>query len=53
MEPIDLKNTPDFNKAVHYNYTELIREQAQETPNPPAYLLFYTRKWVIETNMSK
>jgi hypothetical protein len=49
MEPINLNSTEDFNKAMYYNYRELLRHKAERTGKPPGYIPFYTPNWVTET----
>jgi hypothetical protein len=48
MEPINLSSTEDFNKAMYYNYMELLRRKAERTSNPPICLPFYSPNWVDE-----
>jgi hypothetical protein len=49
MELINLNSTEDFNKAMYYNFIELLRRKPERTGNPPTYIPFYSPNWVGET----
>jgi hypothetical protein len=49
QQPINLNSTEDFNKAMYYNYRELVRKKAEQIGNPPDYITFYSSNWVEDT----
>jgi hypothetical protein len=49
MEPINLNSAEDFNKAMYYNYRELLRKKAEKTDKPPTYIPFYSPNWITNT----
>jgi hypothetical protein len=45
MEPIDLVNDEDWNKAMYHNYITLIKKEEDDTKIPINYISLYCPEW--------